>query len=57
MDYLDLDAHCPRQAIKFNHSLPTKIINAAVFLPEEFVMPHMNTPIDSQQFRFFCFNH
>ena len=21
MDYLDLDAHCPRQAIKFNHSL------------------------------------
>ena len=31
------------------------MINAAVFLLEEFVMQHMNTPIDSQQFRFFLF--
>ena len=42
-----------RQLNLITHSLPTKMINAAVFLPEEFVMPQMNTPIDSQQFRFF----
>ena len=34
MHYLDLDVHCPRQAVKFNHSLtPHKMTNSAVFLP------------------------
>ena len=56
MEYLELDVHFPRQAVKFYHCLtPPKKIDAAVFLLEEFVMPHMNTPIDSQQFRFVLF--